>query len=137
MEKLVFCVGVVTTCALATQTNDDDVSGGRYGIGKTVVFCDFHGIYCITGVGVTKAPFVNFSVTENSGIAKNIGYVLSITFIFVRCLRSSAAVTPVKYDCGIKQVASVLIIVKNWENSGAEKIGLVTPTPASSLHLLS
>ena len=41
--------------------------------------------------------------------------------------------TPVKYECGIKQVASVLIIVKNWENSGTEKIGLVTPTPEQAV----
>ena len=49
-------------------------------------------------------------------------------FIFVRCLRSSAAVTPVKYEHDIIQVSIVLIIVKNWENNGTEKIGLETPT---------
>ena len=53
-----------------------------------------------------------------------------MTFIFVRCLRSTAVVTPVKYECDIAQVTSVFIILKNWENNGTEKIGLVTPTPA-------
>ena len=56
-------------------------------------------------------------------------------FIFARCLRSSAAVTPVKYELDIIQVTTVLIIQKKWENNGTEKIGLVTPTPA--LHWMS
>ena len=50
-------------------------------------------------------------------------------FIFARCLRSSAAVTPAKYELDIIQVTIVFIIPKNWENNGTEKIGLVTPTP--------
>ena len=49
-------------------------------------------------------------------------------FIFARCLRSSAAVTPVKYEFDIIQLMSVLIILKNWENNGTEKITWVTPT---------
>ena len=39
----------------------------------------------------------------------------------------SLAVTPVK------QVTSVWIMVKNWENNGMEEIHLVTPTPPWSL----
>ena len=50
-------------------------------------------------------------------------------FIFARCLRSSAAATPVKYECDIMNVTCVLIILKNRVNNGTEKIGLVTPTP--------
>ena len=50
-------------------------------------------------------------------------------FIFDRCLRSSAEVTPAKYELDIVQVITVFIIQKNWENNGTEKIGLVTPTP--------
>ena len=50
-------------------------------------------------------------------------------FIFARCLRSSAAVTPAKYELDIIKVTTVLIIRKKWENNGTEKIGLVTPTP--------
>ena len=49
-------------------------------------------------------------------------------FIFARCLRSSAAVTPAKYELDIIQVTIVLIVPKNWENNGTGKIGLVTPT---------
>ena len=53
-------------------------------------------------------------------------------FIFARCLRSSATVTPAKYELDIIQVNTVLIIRKKWENNGTEKIGLVTPTPGLS-----
>ena len=53
-------------------------------------------------------------------------------FIFARCLRSSAAVTPAKYELDIIKVTIVFIIPKNWENNGTEKIGLVTPTPGST-----
>ena len=49
-------------------------------------------------------------------------------FIFARCLRSAAAVTPAKYELDIIQVTTVFIIRKNWENK-REIIGLVTPTP--------
>ena len=49
-------------------------------------------------------------------------------FIFARCLRSSAAVTPAKDELDIIQVTTVFIIRKNRENNGTEKIGLVTPT---------
>ena len=50
-------------------------------------------------------------------------------FIFARCLRSSAALTPAKYELDIIQVATDFIIRKNWENNGTEKIGVVTLTP--------
>ena len=50
-------------------------------------------------------------------------------FIFARCLRSSAVVTPAKYELDIIKVTTVFMIRKNWENNGTEKIGLVTPTP--------
>ena len=49
-------------------------------------------------------------------------------FIFARCLRSSASMTPAKYELDIIQVTIVFIIPKNWENNRTEKIGLVTPT---------
>ena len=48
-------------------------------------------------------------------------------FIFARCLRSLAAVTPAKYELDIIPLTTVLIIRKKWENNGTEKIGLVTP----------
>ena len=50
-------------------------------------------------------------------------------FIFARCLRSAAALTPAKYELDIIQVTTVFIIRKNWENKGTEIIGLVTHTP--------
>ena len=58
-------------------------------------------------------------------------------FIFARCLRSSAAVTPAKYELDIIQVTTVLIIRKKWENNGTEKTGLVTPTPELGHHCAS
>ena len=50
-------------------------------------------------------------------------------FTFARYLRSSAAVTPAKYELDIIQETTVFIIRKNCENNGTEKIGLVTSTP--------
>ena len=50
-------------------------------------------------------------------------------FLYARCLRSLAAVTPAKYELDIIQVTTVFIIRKIWENNGTEKIGFVTPTP--------
>ena len=54
-------------------------------------------------------------------------------FIFARCLRSVAAVTPAKYELDIMQVTAVVIIRKIWENNGTEKISLVTPPPGTHL----
>ena len=53
-------------------------------------------------------------------------------FIFARCLRSSAAVTPAKYELDIIQVTIVFIIPKNWENNGTEKNWLSDPHPWST-----
>ena len=50
-------------------------------------------------------------------------------FIFARCLRSSAAVTPAKYELDVIKVTTDLIIQTNWEINETENIGLVTPTP--------
>ena len=44
-------------------------------------------------------------------------------------IEQKAAVTSVKHELDIIQVTNVFIILKNWENNGTEKIGLVTPTP--------
>ena len=43
-------------------------------------------------------------------------------FVFVRCLRSSAMVTPVEYEGDIIQVTSVFLILKKWENNETEII---------------
>ena len=50
-------------------------------------------------------------------------------FKFGRCLRSSAAVIPVKHERDIVLVNSVSMILKNSEHNGTEKITLVTPIP--------
>ena len=44
-----------------------------------------------------------------------ITYFIGITFVFVRRLCRLDAVTPVKYEHGIKYVTSVFIILRNWK----------------------
>ena len=73
-----------------------------------------------SGVGVTKAPFVNFSVSKIFNLAK----------LCVRLFASHSYLTggtAAEHD--IQKVISVLTVVKNWKNSVTEEIGLVTPTP--------
>ena len=48
-------------------------------------------------------------------------------FIFARCLHSSGAATPAKYESDIIEVTNVLIVMKTGKNSGTAKIGSVTP----------
>ena len=56
------------------------------------------------GVGVTKAPFVNFSVSKISALSKlkSTSYIIWITFIFDMWHSSWAAATPVKYKRDIQ-----------------------------------
>ena len=49
------------------------------------------------GLGVTKAAFVNFSVSKIFEACKSTCYILWISFIFDRCHGSWVAATPVKY----------------------------------------
>ena len=56
-----------------------------------------------------------------------------ITFIFDRCHRSWAAVTPVKYKRDIQWLTCVLAMLKNEENNGTGEMGLVTPIPERRL----
>ena len=62
-------------------------------------------------------------------ILKKKMHILSITLIFDKCLCSSAAVTPVKYERDIHQVTSVLMIMKHCEINGMEEFDLVSPIP--------
>ena len=80
-------------------------------------------------MGVTKAPFVNFSFTGKFGF----GFVK----VWARNLKSRSYLPgvsaarlrqPVKYERDIIYVTCVLMILKNRENNETEKIGLVTPT---------
>ena len=50
-------------------------------------------------------------------------------FIFARCLRSTAAVTPVKYGRDIIQVTSILFLKKGENNDGTGEIVIEPPTP--------
>ena len=51
-------------------------------------------------------------------------------FIFDRCRRSSAAVTPVKYECGANNLTGTLAWSKIWLTEKLTNGALVTPTPA-------
>ena len=53
-----------------------------------------------------------------------------MTFIFVKCLRGLAMVTPVKYERHIILTNSLLINRKTQENNRMGKIGLVTSIAA-------
>ena len=49
-------------------------------------------------------PFIMFPVFQNYG---NTCYLLNITFIFDRCRHSLAVVTPVNYECDLKNLISI------------------------------
>ena len=66
-----------------------------------------------SGVGVTKAPVVNFSVSKMFNLAKVPVKILWVTFIFDRCHCSWAAATPIKYKCDIQLLICVLAMLKN------------------------
>ena len=54
-------------------------------------------------------------------------------FILVRCHRTRAAATLVKYGRDIQKVTSDVTMLKNQENNVTEEISFVTPTPGSGL----
>ena len=81
------------------------------------------------GVGVTKAPFVNFSVSKIFDLAEVPVRFFCITFIFARCYRSSAAAKLSKYKRDSQWLLYVLAMLPNEEYNGTEEIGLLTPTP--------
>ena len=67
------------------------------------------------GVGVTKGPFVDLSAT-NFWQYKMICQNLHIMFIFGRCHRSVAAVTPVKFEHDMKYKGFFYNFETSWEN---------------------
>ena len=82
-----------------------------------------------TRVGVTKAPFANFSVSKIFDLAK-----VTVRFLESHSYLTGVAAAPAKYKRDIQQLTFVLTITENVENNGTERIGLVTPTPVS-LHV--
>ena len=59
--------------------------------------------------------------------------MLDIAFIFDRCRRSSAAMTPVKYECDLKNITCTFARLKILLTEKLTKGALVTPTPGMSL----
>ena len=47
-------------------------------------------------------------------ICKHTCSIIRISFIFDWCQRSKAAVVPVKYECDVQLVTSVLIVLRRW-----------------------
>ena len=83
-------------------------------------------------VEVTKVCWLIFPLQETFIC---ICQILQITSISVRCLCSSAAVTPDKYELDIIQVTNVVLIwKKKWENNEMEKFGLVHPPPSPAVY---
>ena len=84
---------------------------------------------CRSGVEVTKAPFVNFSVSKIFVLAK-VPLRLFESHLY---LTGATAAELQRHLSNINaifnSVACVLMILKNSENKGSEEIGLVTPTP--------
>ena len=71
-------------------------------------------------------PFLDF---PNVSTTLNRRYLLNITLIFDRCCRSSAAVTPVKYECDLKNVTGTYARSKILLTEKLTNGALVTPTP--------
>ena len=86
------------------------------------------GIGYSPGMGVTKAissvPLISlfFNIV-------NTGYLLNIMFIFDRCCRSSAAVTPVKYQCDVNNITGTFARSKILLTDKLTNGALVTPIP--------
>ena len=64
---------------------------------------------------------------------QNTRYLLNITFIFDRCRRSWAAVTPVKYECDSKNLTGNFARSKILHTQKLMKGALVTPDTGSML----
>ena len=80
------------------------------------------------GVGVTKAPFVNFSANKTFDFVKlpvkffeSLSYLIGVTAL--------AAMTHAKYKRDTQQLTCILTMMKYEENNGTEEIGSVTPPP--------
>ena len=79
------------------------------------------------GVGVTK-PFSSVPLfSEIFNIIKT-HYVLNIKFIFGRCRRSQAAVTPGKYECDSKNLRDTFVRSKILLTEKLTNGALVIPT---------
>ena len=70
-------------------------------------------------------PSVNFPIYHH---CQNTGYLLNIMFIFDRCCRSSAALTPVKYECDTNNLTGTSARSKILLTEKLTNGALVTPT---------
>ena len=90
--------------------------------------CWNHQVDTGPGAGITKAPFVNFSV----GIFRI--YKSLFRFFESRSYLTSVDAAKLRRhltDMSVifQKVTNVLIIPKIWENNGTEEIGLITRIP--------
>ena len=81
------------------------------------------------GVGVTKAPFTNFSIIDISHFQKCLLDLLNHIHIWQVSLQLSCS-DPVKYETDILPMNNILFIVENGEFLWADGICWVPPTQA-------
>ena len=81
------------------------------------------------GLGVTKPISSDPLISPIFQHCQNTGYLLNIIFIFDRCCRTSAAVTPVKYECDANNLTGTFAISKILLTEKLTNGALVTPTP--------
>ena len=71
------------------------------------------------GVEVTQVRFIPFSIGDISHITKQ---YIQITFLSGGCHNSSAVSAHIKYEHDITYITTVLMILKNEENNGRERL---------------
>ena len=86
---------------------------------KSVV-CQIGGHF-VGGGGLTCWATLGRGLLKLRSLISRYG-IISTMFTFARWLRSSAAVTPAKYELDIIQVTTVFIIRKKWEKTERRKL---------------
>ena len=81
------------------------------------------------GVGVTKSISSVKLISRFFHHYRNTWYLLNIMFIFDRCRHSSAAATPVKYECDANNLTGTFARSKILLTEKLTNGALVTPTP--------
>ena len=82
-----------------------------------------------SGVGVTRDISAIGNFLHYFQRYKNTFYLLIIMFIFVRCHRSYAALTPVKYEHDLKNLTRDFILSETYVTKKITNGALVPPTP--------
>ena len=91
------------------------------------------GYWCIKVDRGKKSMFL-FVVRKHylSGCS-NILEATWIVFIFAQCHRSRVVMTPIKYQCNVQCVHTVLIFPNNWDNN-ERKTSILQPSPSADTY---